>query len=168
MLLDEGIATIARWSAIAQKCAQIALGDFVFQDSFIELGIKVVLGDPCLAIEGGVILLTSVGSIITAIGIESLSGTSSLLGPIRKCAQSGKLALEDGFLANIRKWRISYVLLGPDHLIQDGVVLSNEGGLGFQSYAQTAATLVERTLDVSVASCRSVLVGKKDLATYAL
>ena len=82
MLHDEGIATIARGIVIAQICTQIAIGDIVFLDSCIELGIKFVLGDPCLAIEGGVILLTSVGSMEIAISNESLGGTSPCLVPI--------------------------------------------------------------------------------------
>ena len=83
MILDEGIATIIRYSAIAQICAQIAFRDVVFRDSCIELGIKFVLGDPCLAIERGVLLLTSDIANLrsvkeTAIAIESLGSTSSV------------------------------------------------------------------------------------------
>ena len=88
---------------------------------------------------------------------NSSTENSPLVCPIRKCVESGKLALVDGFLANTFH-------LGPVHLIQDGVVVPNEGGLGLES----EAVLLIKTLDVPIACCRSLRVGKEDLAASVL
>ena len=147
MILDKGIAAIARGKTAAQKCTQIALGDFVFHDSRIELGIELVLGHLGLAIERGILLLTAVVGaakvgkvVVTAIGIEPLGGTSSLFDSIRSGVESGELALEDGFLAG--EWDVlaseiqSSACRGMIHLIQDGIVASYECGLGFEIDAE--------------------------------